>query len=276
VARDRHTARHAPRSGRSHRRLRPRDQRIGYGVALERRAAASGTGVTRYRYRLTSDPDVPRLDGQPVVEFDDVPLGRPPRTWPDVWSAVRTSDAVRVLASASVGELGLAARRRAALCGRGERPVRQDDRRRPDDRPALPRRPKYRRRGRQTSRRPPSASSGQRARRALARSAASRTGRLPSPDRPARSGSPVPATGQPERGAPDGDRSIRELMDTQRPSRQPGQRLTRRRYRQTRAWDCPVRPRRRVMTIFVGRAPSRTVRRVARFAHVPRPTHPIG
>jgi hypothetical protein len=77
-----------------------------YGVALERRTTAPGTG-TRYRYRLTSDLDVPRLDGEPLVAIDGVSLGRAPRVWQDVWAAVRTSDAVEILASAPTGEVGL-------------------------------------------------------------------------------------------------------------------------------------------------------------------------
>jgi len=75
-----------------------------YGVALERR---TGTSPTRYRYRLTRDADAPALDGTPLVELDHVPLGRPPRAWPDVWAPLRTSDRVHILASAPVGDLGL-------------------------------------------------------------------------------------------------------------------------------------------------------------------------
>lgn len=77
-----------------------------YGVSLERRIAAPGTG-TRYRYRLTSDPDVPSLDGEILVALDGVSLGRAPRAWHDIWMAVRISDAVKVLASAPGGEVGL-------------------------------------------------------------------------------------------------------------------------------------------------------------------------
>jgi hypothetical protein len=74
-----------------------------YGVALERRDGAT----TRYRYRLTSDPQVPAVGGVVIAEFDGVPLGGPPRAWPDLWLALRTSDAVRLLASAPAGELAL-------------------------------------------------------------------------------------------------------------------------------------------------------------------------
>lgn len=77
-----------------------------YGVALERRTAAPGAG-TRYRYRLTSDADVPCSGGEVVVALDGVPLGRAPRTWLDIWATVRTSDAVNVLASAPTGELAV-------------------------------------------------------------------------------------------------------------------------------------------------------------------------
>ena len=54
-----------------------------------------------------SDEDVPCLDREPVVALDGVSLGRAPRAWPDVWAAVRTSDAVEVVASAPGGEVGL-------------------------------------------------------------------------------------------------------------------------------------------------------------------------
>jgi hypothetical protein len=77
-----------------------------YGVALERRTTAPGTG-TRYRYRLTRDVDVPCLTGEPVVALDRVLLGGPPRAWPDVWAAIRTSDAVEVLAAAPHNAVGL-------------------------------------------------------------------------------------------------------------------------------------------------------------------------
>src|SRR4051794_37679059 len=77
-----------------------------YGVALERRTAMA-SAATCYRYRLTSDPDVPRLNGKQIVTLDSVPLDRAPRTWVDVWAAVRTSDGVAVLDEASVGELGV-------------------------------------------------------------------------------------------------------------------------------------------------------------------------
>jgi hypothetical protein len=79
---------------------------VRYGVALERRATTPGA-PTRYRYRLTSDPDVPALDGERIITFNSVPLDRAPRTWIDVWAAIRTSDAVEVEGSAPAGEIGM-------------------------------------------------------------------------------------------------------------------------------------------------------------------------
>jgi hypothetical protein len=79
---------------------------VRYGVALERRATLPGTR-TRYRYRLTSEVGVRRADGETVVALGRVALGRAPRAWADIWAAVRTSDAVVVLASAPAGDLGL-------------------------------------------------------------------------------------------------------------------------------------------------------------------------
>lgn len=78
-----------------------------HGVALQRHVrGGSGAGV-RYRYPLTTDPAVGRPAWQSVVEFDRVMLGRPPWLWPDVWAAVRTSPAVRMLDSAPDGDLAL-------------------------------------------------------------------------------------------------------------------------------------------------------------------------
>lgn len=79
---------------------------VRYGVALERRTAAAGAG-TRYRYRLATGADLPSLDGERVVALDGVRLGRAPQGWLDIWAAVRTSDAVAVLASAPSGDLAV-------------------------------------------------------------------------------------------------------------------------------------------------------------------------
>lgn len=77
-----------------------------FGVLLERRAASEG-GL-RYRYRLTRDGGLGQRDERSTVaEFDSVRLGRAPRSWPDVWLAVRTADGVRVVADAPDGELTL-------------------------------------------------------------------------------------------------------------------------------------------------------------------------
>jgi hypothetical protein len=78
-----------------------------YGVVIERRPPRGASTATRYRYRLTNDPDLPALDGESVVELDGVVLSGAPRAWPDIWVAVRTSDAVRISGSAAIGELGL-------------------------------------------------------------------------------------------------------------------------------------------------------------------------
>jgi hypothetical protein len=79
---------------------------VRYGVALERRTAAAGAG-TRYRYRLATGADLPSMDGEPVVALDGVPLSRAPQGWLDIWAAVRTSDAVAVLATAPSGDLAV-------------------------------------------------------------------------------------------------------------------------------------------------------------------------
>jgi hypothetical protein len=78
-----------------------------YGVALERRPPPSGSTATRYGYRLTSDPAVPAVDGELVVELAGVALSGAPRGWPEIWAAVRTSEALSIRGSAAVGELGL-------------------------------------------------------------------------------------------------------------------------------------------------------------------------
>lgn len=78
-----------------------------HGVILERRPAAVDMPGARYRYRITRDPAAGEPKGGSIVELDGVDLNRQPRLWPDVWAAVRTSPAVRVIESAPDGELAM-------------------------------------------------------------------------------------------------------------------------------------------------------------------------
>lgn len=125
-----------------------------YGVALECRVARSSSASTRYRYRIAHHAEIANIDGEPVAEFDEVPLSRPPRAWHEIWAAVRTSNAVSVLRSAPVGELALYLRRSTEVRGCRQRPVRQDAYRRRYHRTTCPRRRQHRASSRRASRQP--------------------------------------------------------------------------------------------------------------------------